>query len=238
MDVDIVNAILRLCVEQQTRLFEVPVLGEYCLKKCLCTHSKHVLASVTNYPEIFKISRDRNRIELSMPVRSDGDLMIYLWKRSLLLRLLVWIVSKPLLWCSQSEQWRSLFESARLLWLFLYAFVSTFIPLPLPTCIHRRTTWNYSWNTNSPRSRCLDESLSSLLSTEGKQRLCSNILSPWSAWFVAETFVELQPTRSAAFERPTACTCPIDPECDLGFNISPIVQWKSAAIDSHSPNQQ
>ena len=174
MDIDIVNAILRLCVEQQTRLFEVPVLCEYCLKKCLCTHSKYVLASVTNYPEIFKISRDRNRIELSMPVRRDGDWMMYLWKRSLLL--LVWIVSKPLLWCSQSEQWRSLFESARVLWLFLYAFVPTFIPLPLSTYVHRRTTWNYSWNTDSPRSRRLNESLSSLLSTEGKQRLCSNIL--------------------------------------------------------------
>lgn len=78
MDIDIVNTILRLCVEQQTRLFEVPALCEYCLEKRLCTHSKYVLASVTNYPEIFKISRDRNRIELFMPVRSDKDLMMCL----------------------------------------------------------------------------------------------------------------------------------------------------------------
>ncbi|CAF2431942.1 unnamed protein product [Rotaria sp. Silwood2] len=67
MDIDIVNAILRLCFEQQTCLFEVPILCDYCLEHCLCTNSKHVLASIKNYMEIFKISRERNRIEFFMP---------------------------------------------------------------------------------------------------------------------------------------------------------------------------
>jgi hypothetical protein len=71
MDIDIVNAILRLCVEEQTCLFEVPLLCDYCLEKRLCTNVKHVLASIRNFMEIFKISRDRNRIELFMPVRVD-----------------------------------------------------------------------------------------------------------------------------------------------------------------------
>ncbi|CAF3434900.1 unnamed protein product [Rotaria sp. Silwood1] len=67
MDIDIVNAILRLCFEQQTCLFEVPSLCDYCLEHRLCTNSKHVLASIRNYTEIFKISRDQNRIEFFMP---------------------------------------------------------------------------------------------------------------------------------------------------------------------------
>ncbi|CAF1016189.1 unnamed protein product [Rotaria sordida] len=67
MDIDIVNAVLRLCYEQQTCLFEVPILCDYCLEQRLCTNSKHVLASIKNYMEIFKISRDRNRIEFFMP---------------------------------------------------------------------------------------------------------------------------------------------------------------------------
>ncbi|CAF1004064.1 unnamed protein product [Adineta steineri] len=67
MDINIVNTILRLCFEQQTCLFEVPILSDYCLEQHLCTNSKHVLASVKNYMEIFKISRDRNRIEFFMP---------------------------------------------------------------------------------------------------------------------------------------------------------------------------
>lgn len=68
MDIDIVNTILRLCHERQTCLFEVPMLSEVCLEQRLCTNPKHVLASIKNYMEIFKISRDRNRIELFMPV--------------------------------------------------------------------------------------------------------------------------------------------------------------------------
>ncbi|CAF1605170.1 unnamed protein product [Rotaria magnacalcarata] len=67
MDIDIVNAVLKLCYEQQTCLFEVPILCDYCLEQRLCTNSKHVLASIKNYMEIFKISRDRNRIEFHMP---------------------------------------------------------------------------------------------------------------------------------------------------------------------------
>ncbi|UJR26717.1 hypothetical protein I4U23_008032 [Adineta vaga] len=67
MDIDIVNTILRLCYEQQTCLFEVSLLCDYCLKQHICTNSKHVLASIRNYMEIFKISRDRNRIEFFMP---------------------------------------------------------------------------------------------------------------------------------------------------------------------------
>ena len=63
MDIEIVNTILRLCFEQQTCLFEVPILCDYCLEQHLCTNAKHVLASIRNYMEIFKISRDRNRIE-------------------------------------------------------------------------------------------------------------------------------------------------------------------------------
>ena len=68
MDIDIVNSILRQCFEQQTCLFEVSPLCTYCLERRLCTDAKHVLASVRNYIEIFKISRDRNRIEFFMPV--------------------------------------------------------------------------------------------------------------------------------------------------------------------------
>ncbi|CAF4503322.1 unnamed protein product [Rotaria socialis] len=68
MDIEIVNAVLKLCYEQQTCLFEVPILCDYCLEQRLCTNSKHVLPSIKNYMEIFKISRDRNRIEFYMPV--------------------------------------------------------------------------------------------------------------------------------------------------------------------------
>ena len=69
MDIHIVNTILRLCSEQQTCLFEVTYLCDYCLEQRICTNSKHVLPSIRNYTEIFKISRDRNRIEFYMPVR-------------------------------------------------------------------------------------------------------------------------------------------------------------------------
>jgi hypothetical protein len=68
MDINIVNTILRLCYEQQTCLFEVPILSDYCLEQRLCTNPKYVLASIKNYMEIFKISRDRTRIEFFMPV--------------------------------------------------------------------------------------------------------------------------------------------------------------------------
>ncbi len=78
MDIEIVNTILRLCIEQQTCLFEVPSLCDYCLEKNLCTNSKYVLASIKNYMEIFKISRDRNRIEFFMPVCRIFSLLIYL----------------------------------------------------------------------------------------------------------------------------------------------------------------
>ena len=70
MDIEIVNKILRLCYEQQTCLFEVPILSDYCLEQRLCSNPKYVLASIKNYMEIFRISRDRNRIEIFMPVRS------------------------------------------------------------------------------------------------------------------------------------------------------------------------
>jgi hypothetical protein len=68
MDIEIVNTILRLCLEEQTCLFEVSFLFDYCLEQNLCTNSKYVLASIKNYMEIFKISRDQNRIEFFMPV--------------------------------------------------------------------------------------------------------------------------------------------------------------------------
>jgi hypothetical protein len=68
MDIEIVNAILQLCTDLQTCLFEVPFLCDYCLEQKLCTNSKYVLASIKNYMEIFKISRDQNRIEFYMPV--------------------------------------------------------------------------------------------------------------------------------------------------------------------------
>jgi hypothetical protein len=71
MDINIVNTILRLCNEQQTCLFEVSFLTDYCLEKGLCMNSKYVLASIKNYMEIFKISRDQHRIELFMPVCID-----------------------------------------------------------------------------------------------------------------------------------------------------------------------
>ncbi|CAF1179585.1 unnamed protein product [Adineta steineri] len=67
MDIDIVNTILRLCIEQQTCLFEISFLCDYCLEHRLCSNSKYVLASIKNYLEIFKISRDQNRIEFFMP---------------------------------------------------------------------------------------------------------------------------------------------------------------------------
>ncbi|CAF3811897.1 unnamed protein product [Rotaria sp. Silwood1] len=67
MDIDIVNTILRLCTEKQTCLFEVPFLCNYCLEQHLCMNSKYILASIKNYMEIFKISRDKNRIEFYMP---------------------------------------------------------------------------------------------------------------------------------------------------------------------------
>ncbi|CAF1016065.1 unnamed protein product [Adineta steineri] len=68
MDIDVVNTILRLCIEQQTCLFEISFLCDYCLEHRLCSNSKYVLASIKNYLEIFKISRDQNRIEFFMPV--------------------------------------------------------------------------------------------------------------------------------------------------------------------------
>lgn len=70
MDIDIVNTILRLCHEQQTCLFEVPTLVDLCSDQRLCSNSKYILASVRNYSEIFRISRDQNRIEFCMPVSS------------------------------------------------------------------------------------------------------------------------------------------------------------------------
>jgi hypothetical protein len=69
MDIEIVNTILRLCIEQQTCLFEIPSLCDYFLEQNLCTNSKYVLASIKNYLEIFKISRDQNRIEFFMPFK-------------------------------------------------------------------------------------------------------------------------------------------------------------------------
>ena len=76
MDIDIVNTILRLCHEQQTCLFEVPTLVELCLAQRSSSNSKYVLASIKNYMEIFRISRDRNRIELFMPV----SIYIYIYR--------------------------------------------------------------------------------------------------------------------------------------------------------------
>ncbi|UJR22381.1 hypothetical protein I4U23_025443 [Adineta vaga] len=67
MDIDIVNTILRLCIEQQTCLFEVSFLYNYCFERQLCKNSKYIIASIKNYMEIFQISRDQNRIEFFMP---------------------------------------------------------------------------------------------------------------------------------------------------------------------------
>lgn len=74
MDIEIVNAILRLCTEKQTCLFDILSLSNYCLEH---TNPKFIVASIKNYPEIFKISRDKNRIEFFMPVRIK--LFIYLY---------------------------------------------------------------------------------------------------------------------------------------------------------------
>ena len=68
MDIDIVNAVLRLCIEQQTCLFEVSFLYNYCAERELCKNPKHILASIRNYTEIFKISLDQDRIELFLTV--------------------------------------------------------------------------------------------------------------------------------------------------------------------------
>ncbi|CAF4719725.1 unnamed protein product [Rotaria socialis] len=77
MDIELVNTILRLCNEKQTCLFEVPFLCNYCLEQHLCSNPKYVLASIKNYMEIFKISRDKNRIEFFMPFeicRNNDDM--------------------------------------------------------------------------------------------------------------------------------------------------------------------
>jgi len=71
MDIEIVNTILRLCTEEQICLFELPFLCNYCLEQNLCSNSKYILASIRNYMEIFKISRDQQRIEFFMPVCTD-----------------------------------------------------------------------------------------------------------------------------------------------------------------------
>lgn len=68
MDNAIVNEILRMSFDQQTCLFEVKQISDNCLRKQLCKNPKQVLASINNFTEIFKISRDGNRIELQMPV--------------------------------------------------------------------------------------------------------------------------------------------------------------------------
>ncbi|CAF2125611.1 unnamed protein product [Rotaria magnacalcarata] len=67
MDIEIVNTVLKLCNEKQTCLFEVSFLCNYCLEQHLCSNPKYVVASIKNYMEIFKISRDKNRIEFFMP---------------------------------------------------------------------------------------------------------------------------------------------------------------------------
>ena len=71
MDVEIVNRVLRLCVEQQTCLFQVSILCNDCLEQHLCTSSKHVLPSIRNYLELFRISPDQSGIEFLMPVRTN-----------------------------------------------------------------------------------------------------------------------------------------------------------------------
>ncbi len=71
MDIEIVNTILRLCTEKQICLFELSFLSNYCHEQNLCSNSKYILASIRNYMEIFKISRDQHRIEFFMPVWID-----------------------------------------------------------------------------------------------------------------------------------------------------------------------
>ena len=68
MDIDIVNAILRLCIDRTTCSFETPLLYAYCLEQKLCNNARYVLASIKNYLEIFKLSGDQSRVELFMPV--------------------------------------------------------------------------------------------------------------------------------------------------------------------------
>jgi hypothetical protein len=68
MDIEIVNTILRLCIEEQICLFDLSFLLNYFHENNLCSNSKYILASIRNYIEIFKISRDQRRIEFFMPV--------------------------------------------------------------------------------------------------------------------------------------------------------------------------
>ena len=76
MDIDIVTAILRLCVDRNTCLFEIPLLCTYCFEQQLCSNAKYVLASIKNYLEIFKINRDQTRIEFFMPVGAQFRLLV------------------------------------------------------------------------------------------------------------------------------------------------------------------
>ena len=73
MDVEIVNDILSICVEQQTCLFEVTKIDEYRRERNANSNPKYVIASVKNYTNIFKLSRDQTRIEFVMPVSEKFD---------------------------------------------------------------------------------------------------------------------------------------------------------------------
>ena len=72
MDTIIVNRILCLCSQQETCSFELSYLNEYFRNENICSNAKYILASIKNYLEIFRINREQNRIELSMPVRNSN----------------------------------------------------------------------------------------------------------------------------------------------------------------------
>ena len=68
MDVEIVNRILRLCIEEEKCSFDIAVLFDCCREVNHCSHVKYVLASMRNYMDIFRISPDKKRMEFVMPV--------------------------------------------------------------------------------------------------------------------------------------------------------------------------
>lgn len=68
MDVEIVNRILRLCFKEEICVFDMTVLFDACRDIDRCSDVKYIRASMRNYPDIFRISQDRKRMEFVMPV--------------------------------------------------------------------------------------------------------------------------------------------------------------------------
>lgn len=165
MDISIVNTILRLCVEQQTYLFEVSFLSNHCLDKGLCNNAKYVMASIKNFTEIFKISRDRNRIELFMPVSLFSFYFDRMFESTLVL---VWDLPSPHLGWSFSDERSNLSKFTCVLWFLVHEPLPSIIELSIPTFSHWETARNPSSNFSRFGLGNFDKSISSFLPEEGK----------------------------------------------------------------------